>query len=561
MGSSIKDLIVRILVDDAETEKFDKAGGKAANFGNTLDKSARVGAGALALLAGGAFMASSAAADAEQSQSALQFALDQFPATADTNAEKLYALNSALALKTQYDDDAYASGQAVLAQYGLTGDQLEKLTPLLGDYAAKTGKDLPTAAEDLGKALFGSGKALKTIGIDFADAGSVGANYDQIMAGLTSQVGGFAEVQGGTAVGANAIFKNSTGELMETLGQELLPLMVDVTRAGIDFMTWAKENSGVVKGLATTVGVLAGAVVAANAAYKGFALVQGIAGVLNGIKAAQSAAAAATAVGTAATTANTVATWANNAAWYANPVVWIIAAIIIAIGLLVIAALWLYDNWDAVTKWVGEAFANLLLGFQLIGAAISSWWNGLWSGIAQWALDTFGPMIEWIQQQFGLFQLGLRIIGDGIASWWNGLWSGIGSFFASFWAGVQDLVRGAWNGIIGWIEGGVNNAVGLINALLRGVNAVGGGFGIHLNLIPNVSIPRLATGGITNGPQLAMVGDNPGGREAILPLNSPAARELLGGDRGPTDLSDSTIEKLARVLAGYVRVQARQGTI
>ena len=32
-------------------------------------------------------------------------------------------------------------------------------------------------------------------------------------------------------------------------------------------------------------------------------------------------------------------------------------------------------------------------------------------------------------------------------------------------------------------------------------------------------IPELATGGITNGPMLAMIGDNPGGREVVSPLS------------------------------------------
>jgi hypothetical protein len=40
-------------------------------------------------------------------------------------------------------------------------------------------------------------------------------------------------------------------------------------------------------------------------------------------------------------------------------------------------------------------------------------------------------------------------------------------------------------------------------------------------------LPRFAKGGITDGPTLAMVGDNPGGREAVIPLDDPArAREI-----------------------------------
>ena len=41
-----------------------------------------------------------------------------------------------------------------------------------------------------------------------------------------------------------------------------------------------------------------------------------------------------------------------------------------------------------------------------------------------------------------------------------------------------------------------------------------------VNKLPNIPrLPRLAQGGITNGPTLAMVGDNVGGREVISPLD------------------------------------------
>lgn len=43
------------------------------------------------------------------------------------------------------------------------------------------------------------------------------------------------------------------------------------------------------------------------------------------------------------------------------------------------------------------------------------------------------------------------------------------------------------------------------------------------------SVPAFAQGGITNGPTLALVGDNPGGREAIVP--SQDWREAFGGQR------------------------------
>ena len=48
--------------------------------------------------------------------------------------------------------------------------------------------------------------------------------------------------------------------------------------------------------------------------------------------------------------------------------------------------------------------------------------------------------------------------------------------------------------------------------------------------LPNIpGIPFMASGGIVKGPTLAMLGDNPGGMEAVIPLSGPNARNLGGG--------------------------------
>lgn len=169
--------------------------------------------------------------EAEKAQTRLQDAFTRFPKLADTNIEAFRKLNKQLAQKTRFDDDATASGQAVLAQFKITGAQIKLLTPLLQDYAAKTGKDLPDAANILGKALLGKGRALAEIGIKFKDAGSVAANFDQIVAGLRTQVGGFAEQEGKTAAGKLEILKNRFGELKESVGGFLLPIIMKASDA------------------------------------------------------------------------------------------------------------------------------------------------------------------------------------------------------------------------------------------------------------------------------------------------------------------------------------------
>ena len=98
-------------------------------------------------------------------------ALKKIPGASDATTASLTAQAKALAQVTIYSTGQSKQALASLASFGLTGDQLGKLLPLVQDYAAKTGQDLPSAAQSVGKALLGQGRALKGVGIDFKNAG------------------------------------------------------------------------------------------------------------------------------------------------------------------------------------------------------------------------------------------------------------------------------------------------------------------------------------------------------------------------------------------------------
>ena len=192
------------------------------------------------------------------------------------------------------------------------------------------------------------------------------------------------------------------------------------------------------------------------------------------------------------------------------------------------------------------------------GVGIAEWWNGLWSGIGNFFKDTWDGFINWGKDLLIGYVQWAYGVGSGIVDWWNGLWGGIGDFFASIWEGFGNIVRDAWNGIIGWIEGGVNGAISLINGIISGINIIGGVIGIHLDLIPSVRLPRLATGGIITAPTIAEVGE--AGREAVIPLDSPMGRDILGGGRSdePIKIDRESLNVLARLLAQATRQQFRQ---
>lgn len=507
------DLTVNIIGNaKSAVDAFDQTGDAAERNAGKFDKlkagitvASAVAVAAVAKFAGDSIAAYS---EAEQSQAALTAAYEKFPAVSSVTIDALRNLNSEIQKKTGYDDDQLAASQATLAQFGLTGEQIQQLTPLMTDYAAKTGKDLTTAAEDMGKAVMGQGRALKTVGVDFTDTGTAAGNFDQLVAGLDGTVGGFAETMGDTAAGKAKILEQSFGDIQETVGEMLLPALTTLVEIGTTVTQWLSENPAVLQAVAIALGVLTIAVIAAN-----------------------------------------IAMWALAA----NPIVLIIMAIVIVVGLLIAAIWFLVANWDQVVAWLMQLMLGFYVWINDLITGFVGWWNGVWSGFASWIVQVWEGFISWIQQIYMAHAMWLYGIVSGIAGWWNGIWAGIGSFVSGVWNGIVSaisgainwvvtaiqvglgvisagwnnvwnglggVVRGIWNGILGAIESGVNGAIGIINGLIGAVNSVSGVVGIQIGTIGRVGIPRLASGTVTNGPMLAMIGDNPGGREVVRSVDS-----------------------------------------
>lgn len=266
-----------------------KALGKVSKSADKLDSRLGSLAGGLA---GGALAAGvisfgkssvSAFKEAEQAQASFNAAFEKFPKLADTNAKALSEYNSALAKKTIYDDDAIGSGQAVLAQFNLTGKQIKKITPLLLDYASKTGTDLPTAATNLGRAFMGNTRALKNLGINYKSTGNAGKDFENIQTLLNQKVGGFAEKEGKTAAGQAKILGNQYGELQEVVGSKMVPALNKMAGGLLDVLDFSQRNSTVIKPLVITVGGFAAAVwgvnkavIAWKATEKAFLVVKGL---------------------------------------------------------------------------------------------------------------------------------------------------------------------------------------------------------------------------------------------------------------------------------------------
>lgn len=226
-GKAIADLTTH-------TTKFERAGAKLNGFlSTTAGKLATATLGMVAFGQAVQYMkdAVKAAADAEQSQKRLADAIRG----SGGSVAAWQAYNSELSRTTGFDDDLIADAEVILSRFDLTTEQMRKATEVAIDFAAATGRDVPQAAEDVGKALLGNTRALKEVGINYKMTGDQAKDVTAILELMDSKVGGLASEN--TGVNNLRRLETTLGDIQES-GMGLLPLLDDLN----DWLdkTWPK---------------------------------------------------------------------------------------------------------------------------------------------------------------------------------------------------------------------------------------------------------------------------------------------------------------------------------
>ena len=386
---------------------------------------------------------------AEETQSKFVDAMKRIPGASDAVTKSLTDQAAALSQVTIYSAGQSKAADTALASYGLTGDQIKQLLPLVQDYAAKTGQDLPSAAGSVGKALLGQGRALKGVGIDFKNAGSVNANYAEIVAGLQGKVGGLAQEMGGTAAGKMQIMQNRVTKLKVQLGSQLVPALSQVTEVLTPLFTFIGNNIGWVMPLAE--GILAVAV-----AFKVLNFVIGLFGANPSALLIMGIAVAVVLLG--------VAIYELATHW---STVWAFI-----LGIIQGVWNWIQGAWDSITNTLQAPFLYLWGIMQTVWDAILGAIQVVWNWItANWPLllgILFGPIglaIALIVTNWSRITAVFAAVLGWIGAVWGSVYATVTNPILSavtwIWGKVQSI-GGFFSGVAGAIGGamaGVYNAI------------------------------------------------------------------------------------------------------
>lgn len=110
---------------------------------------------------------------------------------------------------------------------------------------------------------------------------------------------------------------------------------------------------------------------------------------------------------------------------------------------------------------------------------------------------------------------------EPLLNFFTNLWNNIVNVFRDVGARVGEAIGGAFksvvNAVLATAERILNNPINAINAVIGVINALPG---VNIGLLPGISLPRMAQGGIVTKPMIAQIGE--AGPEAVIPLAQAA---------------------------------------
>ena len=168
---------------------------------------------------------------------------------------------------------------------------------------------------------------------------------------------------------------------------------------------------------------------------------------------------------------------------------------------------------------IGGIIRSLKGVIQFLDGVFTGDWNKAWEGIKNtfggiWdaikaipvnsfnfvkgKISSFG---EWVGNKFAA-------IRDSVVDKFKGIGNCIGNFVSS---GFKYIVNGA----IYKVESFVNSFIKKVNGVLGLINEIPG---VNISPMNEINIPKLARGGVVNGPTTALIGE--AGQEAVVPLEN-----------------------------------------
>jgi hypothetical protein len=263
-----------------------------------------------------------------------------------------------------------------------------------------------------------------------------------------------------------------------------------------------------------------------------------------------------------AITAVKTAVFAFNAVLMANP----IALIVSLLAGLVVAFIYLWNNvdgfrqfwidtWNKIKQMASSAWESIKKTFSNIGkwfsekfrevqkagkdamADVKKWFSDAYKSVTK----TFSNIGSWFRDTFQTAWKNIKNVFSSWGSFFGDLWTKIKNKFSSIGSALGtamgNAVKNGLNRVIATVERAINKGIGLINGAINLANKLPG---VDVGKVAEVSLPRLAKGGVLKKGQVGVLEGS--GAEAVVPLERNRAW-------------------LSRVAEDLFEIQTQRGTV
>lgn len=203
--------------------------------------------------------------------------------------------------------------------------------------------------------------------------------------------------------------------------------------------------------------------------------------------------------------------------------------------------------FSVVSSVLTEFFSAAWNGIKGIWDAVSGYFSGIWESVK----SVFSGVESWFQSIFSAAWTAVQGVFSNFGSFFQGLWDTIKSTFSNLGSSLSDAIGGAvrngLNGVLSMIERTINNGISLINGAIGLINALPG---VNVGTIGELSLPRLAKGGIVNAATTAVIGED--GKEAVVPLENNTKWLDIVADKLADRLVPTSYGGTQRITGGVV---------
>lgn len=422
-------------------DKASGSGSKLSGLGKTL-----TGALGTAAIVGFGKASVQAAQDAAVSTARLDSVFSSMGDTTGQASKAAQDYASALSVRIGVEDDAIMAGQAQLATFGAVSDAtarqagiFDRATAAGADLAATGFGSIESNAVALGKALQDPTKGMAALGksgVTFTDAqkdsikamqksGDLLGAQKVVLGAVEGQVKGTAEATATSTAKMGVKF----GELQETMGNKLLPVIDKVVGFFTQYMDLLIPLGGIILGVVVAV--------------KAYELASNLAAVAQGVWNA--------------------ATVVFNAVMAANPIMLVVLAIAALVAGIVIAynkVGWFRDFVDAAWSTVVDAFDML----KDAAMAVFNWIKQNWPLLLAILTGPFGIAVALIVSNWDTIKAGATAVWDWVKAKFD--------LLLSFFQGLGSSVGTAISTIVDWIKKPIQAAEDVYNAVKDKFNAV-----------------------------------------------------------------------------------------